>query len=96
VKAELLGVAYLALAGCATTCPQPNAAQAPTLLYNRLYSLHGTVISDLAAGKLTGQQAIALSAELDVAQGDLGSGAVPAATAQMDAVQAAIKTEAKP
>lgn len=96
MRSAILGAAYLALVGCATTCPQGVTPSAPPALYNRLYALRGTVISDLAKGHLTGHQALALSAQLNTVQGYLEAGSSAAASAAMDAVQASVKLEAKP
>ncbi len=97
-KLPLAFILAAALAGCATTCPQPTVS-APQALTNRLYSLRGTVVSALALGKITGQQALALNAQLNTAQSDLQLGtptAITEATVEMDGVQAVIMTEEKP
>ena len=80
----------LALGGCATTptaCVQPRTAAASSLA-NEGYGVAGEVISALTAGKISGQMAIKLNADLQQAQSDIRSGK----TAEAQAIIAQVKS----
>ena len=94
-RSRLLSLAVfvaLALGGCATTptaCVQSRTAAASSLA-NEGYGVAGEVISALTAGKISGQMAIKLNADLQQAQSDIRSGKTAEAQMLIAQVKAAL------
>jgi hypothetical protein len=90
MRALALGLAFV-LVGCATTCPAPSTARTD---YDRLYALEGQVASDVAQGRITGQQALALNAELNRAHAALRSGV--SAAVMLNQIETQLRAEETP